>query len=126
MDNPTDGGPAFPAERKIERHLGKRHSTNGLADVTEVSIEKLSGMSLRDYFASEASRGAADVLCDMLQPDDPMTAFDPVSKLADVQRHAEQHARCAYLYADAMLAARAAKSPRERQDEHIKSWREGR
>jgi hypothetical protein len=92
----NDGGPAFP-------HIGWIQTAAGPIAVTD---ERVGGMSLRDYFAAKASKGVADSLCDAMEPDDPNTTFDPVQRLADVRRHAEQHARMAYLYADSMLKAR--------------------
>lgn len=82
-------GPAFPTTKPLD-YWGDPNQ----------------GMSLRDYFASEASRGAADVLCDMLEPSSAEEAFDPVQQLELVKRHAAQHAMVAYIYADAMLKAR--------------------
>lgn len=54
------------------------------------------GISLRDHFAGEAIRGAADAICDSLSDGDE----------AHARAHAERHAKAAYLLADAMLRAR--------------------
>lgn len=60
------------------------------------------GMSLRDYFAAQSIRGGADSICDQL---------DPTHHAGDdeIRTHCERHATAAYMLADAMLAARAAR-----------------
>lgn len=83
MSEQNDGGAAFPG-------------------VSGDGRDENQGMSLRDFFAAEASKGAADALCDEMDPSDPEHPVD----LADVQQHADRHATAAYLYADAMLKAR--------------------
>jgi|SRR5688500_14310490 len=91
-----DGGPAFPTRGKyLEEHPEEGWMPLGLP-----------GMTLRDYFAAQASSGAADVLCDQITPCEPMETYDPVQHLAEAKRHAIQHAMMAYVYADAMLKAR--------------------
>ena len=54
------------------------------------------GISLRDYFASNSSRGAADAVCSCLEDGDAEAAL----------REAKLHACAAYMVADAMLEAR--------------------
>lgn len=54
------------------------------------------GIQLRDWFASQALKGAADAICDQLEQQDE----------AGAREHAARHARAAYIMADAMLFAR--------------------
>lgn len=80
-----DGGPAFPRAGFEADVYPSAHTT------------PQEGMSLRDYFAAQAIAGAADATCDELA----------VAEDADAaQEHAQQHAKAAYLLADAMLEAR--------------------
>lgn len=78
-----DGGPAFPEA-----------GLSGLPN--EQFIQGRAGMSLRDYFAAKA-------LTAIVERD--AIALDGMAVNAPI---AEDSARCAYLYADAMLKARAA------------------
>lgn len=76
MAQTKDGGPAFPLlDTSDENHYAR-------------------GMSLRDYFAAEASRDAVSILC---ESDD--SQWQQVS--------AANMAKAAYFFADAMLAERA-------------------
>lgn len=64
------------------------------------------GLSKREFFAAEASRGAADVLCDILTPPtDSSVQWDFDAAMQQAELHAAIHARAAYIYADAMVAA---------------------
>ena len=78
MSKDNNGGPAFPIR-------GDRTDWNASG-----------GMSLRDWFAGQASHGAADSICDVLDGNDEPTAII----------HARRHARAAHIVADAMLAER--------------------
>lgn len=91
-----DGGPAFPV----------------VFPERDDALLRAEGMSLRDYFAAQAARGAADALCDTMDPDytRPEDTYDPVAQWEQARRHAELHARCAYMFADAMLNAREPQS----------------
>lgn len=74
------------------------------------------GMSLRDYFAAQALKGAADSVCDQLSPDHQ--AGD-----ADVAAHVKRHVRAAYLLADAMLAERTRPTANTRTDADVEDDR---
>ena len=80
-------------------------------------VGNIEGMSLRDYFAAQAMQA--------------LLSLDGIDRIIKAEQTSMSGAHTvlatgSYMVADAMLAARAAKSPRERQDEHIKSWRDGR
>lgn len=82
-----DGGPAFPrAGSRVEY-------ANGEADVAYAEV----GMSLRDYFAAQAARLAADAVCDLLEDG---------ASIERVGAECDRHAKAAYMVADAMLKAR--------------------
>lgn len=85
-----DGGPAFP--RPIGHNGLQHHEEHEWSSEAE-------GMSLRDYFAGQAARQAADVVCDMLQEIDASNGAARIEAL--------RHATAAYIVADAMLIARA-------------------
>lgn len=88
------GGPAFP----LAPYTAKRSDN---AERWEELVEQ-PGMSLRDYFAGQALKGAADSICDEMSPEHP-------SGMPDVLDHAARHAMAAYILADAMIRAREAK-----------------
>ncbi|KZC17048.1 hypothetical protein RHOFW510R12_01360 [Rhodanobacter sp. FW510-R12] len=81
-----DGGPAFPATNYyiIPKDLEDRHVA---------ALGKTQGMTLRDYFAAKAMQGVIAQACGTALGSDPKYAAD-----------------YAYAAADAMLAAREAKS----------------
>jgi hypothetical protein len=95
MSVARDGGPAFP------RPIGNNGRPN--FEDSEVSNEQ-AGMSLRDWFAGESLKGAADSICDQLSPEHPTSE-------AEVRAHVERHARAAFMLADAMLATLARELP---------------
>ena len=84
-----DGGPAFPSQITAE-------DRNGTPIVTVFK-----GMTLRDYFAIGALTG---LLADSENP--PCQAKDEAGIEAERQKYAKDLAAGAYMYADAMLAAR--------------------
>ena len=87
-----DGGPAFPLHAVLDNDTG------------EVAIDPQRGMSLRDYFAIGALTG---LLAGVESP--PCRAKDEAGIEAERQNYAKDLAAGAYMYADAMLAARRAK-----------------
>ena len=89
MSKTTDGGPAFPVERSSEQHV------IGLV-VDEAGLS--TGMSLRDWFAGQASLPWIDAVSAAIQ-------FNGVGQ-PDLKMIAEARARYRYLEADAMLAER--------------------
>jgi len=95
MAHTSDGGPAFP--QSVSAHDGGATASYDFVDG--------SGMSLRDYFAAKALAG--------------MHARDGYD---EGQRTPDQRARLAYIDADAMLRARDAQTPAERQAEHLKEF----
>lgn len=81
MNQKNDGGPAFPEVRKTRQEPGQK-----------ARVQRVRGMSLRDYFAGQALAG---MLADL-----PKTMYG-----LDWEANAAQGA---YKLADAMLAARGA------------------
>lgn len=88
-----DGGSAFPS-------LDIYESYNSEREQYEVKSDTETGMSLRDWFAGQSLKGAADSICDNLTDLDGNLD----QTLAQATKHAERHAKAAYLLADAMLA----------------------
>lgn len=82
-----DGGPAFAAAGPLDG-------------------DYVPGMSLRDYFAGQALKGAADAVCEDLDAAEGESPLGIAQCYDDARAHAERHARAAYLVADAMLKAR--------------------
>lgn len=84
MNKINDGGPAFP---NVPDGAGSRWA------------DWDTGMTLRDYFAAKAMLGA-------ITGESPWRGADykPNNSLSNI----ENDARLAYMYADAMLAARGA------------------
>ena len=83
MSNANDGGPVLPEVHKVKRpNSNKTH------------LQRVPGMRLRDYIA-------ANVL--------PQLVYDAAEfKCDDIRARASALANEAYVYADAMLAARGA------------------
>lgn len=100
MDN-EDGGPAFPFEYETAHHLGIEGMTERVPHT---------GMSLRDWFAGQAMGSMAGALAEESTGDPDMDAAGIIHN--DPQSVAE----IAYVYADAMLAARA-KTPQLKEGE---------
>lgn len=88
MSNKPDGGPAFPM-----RTYSQDQST-GISTMHE----SIGGMTMRDYFASDAMKGMLS--CQDFMNEICRTVPDKVSARAEISR-------LAYSQADAMLAERA-------------------
>ena len=84
-----DGGPAFPVPHLVTIH----------GEI--VNAGAVGGMTLRDYFAIGALTG---LLAGVESP--PCRAKDEAGIEAERQNYAKDLAAGAYMYADAMLAAR--------------------
>src|SRR5690348_16553258 len=102
MSDPTkDGGPAFPCNAMDEL----RQDVGTLSErIIREGTDGHPGMTLRDYFAGQALAGF------MAQPDPRIFTGNDPEKLAQWRRAiSASDALCAYVVADAMIAAREAK-----------------
>jgi hypothetical protein len=90
MNEPNDGGPAFPTENVHQTGPNSYHYP---------------GMSLRDYFAAKAMQACVARWFSVI---DEIMVEDPRSPLLNKPRShgIERCAITAYQYADAMLTAR--------------------
>lgn len=88
MSGRSDGGPAFPQK------LVTGFETRGGESAIRVKTEWIAGMTLRDYFAS------------VLLPNRDVITFVQQGNDENAVASAIEHAKAAYLLADAMLMER--------------------
>ena len=86
----NDGGPAFPHAQRLWDN-----------DAQSWAVHSVGGMTLRDYFAGEALAALINQLAHTSQADKEMKKLGMCEGQFD-----RLCAKCAYDYADAMLAAR--------------------
>jgi len=99
MNPHKDGGPAFPG---VEGSPGYGNSIPQFAPSGEVAwINQNQGMTLRDYFAGKALEGICSIEDERTCPQEMQHNVEAWRR--SLYRH---DARVAYMYADAMLAAR--------------------
>lgn len=105
MSTIETGGPAFPMQEPQAIHAFAVAAVDGITDPDErdraylkARAEAVGGATLRDYFAAKAMQA---MISKHGREDDP-GFFDDATD--------ESIAKCAYIYADAMLAARKEKS----------------
>lgn len=104
MSTIENGGPAFPMQEPRAIHAYAIAAVDGITDPDErdraylkARAEAVGGATLRDYFAAKAMQA---MISKHGREDDNPGFFDCATD--------ESVARCAYIYADAMLAARKA------------------
>ncbi len=102
MSTIETGGPAFPMQEPQAIHAFAIAAVDGITDSEErdraylkARAEAVGGATLRDYFAAKAMQA---MISKHGREDDNPGFFDFATD--------ESVARCAYIYADAMLAAR--------------------
>ena len=105
MSTIETGGPAFPMQEPQAIHAYAIAAVDGITDPDErdraylkARAEAVGGATLLDYFAAKAMQA---MISKHGREDDNPGFFDYATD--------ESIARCAYIYADAMLAARKEK-----------------